>query len=96
MESDSGMKELIQSMIAMNVEDRTIKADPFSGKQEDYLNKWRLKQKQLFILASMAHALEPTFNGKLPSSETMELDESNPDGKQFASIGNRMQKLQQS
>ena len=83
MESDSGMKELINSMMAMNAENQTIKVEPFSGKQEDF-PKWRLKQKQLFILANIAHVLEPGFNRKLPSSETMELDESDPEGKQFA------------
>ena len=83
MDSDSGMKELIQSMMAMNAENWTIKAELFSGKQEDY-PKWRLKQRQLFILAIMAHVLEPEFSTKLPSSETMELDETDPAGKEFA------------
>merc|ERR1712086_834780 len=32
----------------------------------------------------MAHVLEPEFNGKLPSSKTMELDESDPASKQVA------------
>jgi predicted restriction endonuclease len=83
MESDNGMKELLQSMMAMNDENQTIKAEPFSEKQEDY-PKWRLKQRQLYILAIMAHVLEPEFSTKLPSSETMELDETDPAGKEFA------------
>ena len=83
MESDNGMKELLLSIAAISAKNRTIKAEPFSGKQEDY-PKWRLKQKQLFISANMAHDLEPTFSVKLPSSKTMELDETTPAGKEFA------------
>ena len=83
MESDNGMKELLLSIAAISAENRTIKAEPFSGKQEDY-PKWRLKQKQLFISANMAHVLEQSFLGKLPSTETCELDETTAAGKDHA------------
>ena len=77
------MKELLLSIAAISAENRTIKAEPFSGKQEDY-PKWRLKQKQLFISANMAHVLEPSFLGKLPSTETCKLNEATPAGRDHA------------
>ena len=83
MESDNEMKELMQAMMAISAKNQTIKAGPFSGKQEDF-PKWRLNQKQHFISANMAHVLDPGFMRKLPSSKTMELDENDPDDKQFA------------
>ena len=83
MESDNGMKELLLSIAAISAENRTIKAEPFSGKQEDY-PKWRLKQKQLFMSANMAHVLEQSFLRKLPSTETCELNEATPTGRDHA------------
>ena len=35
-------------------------------------------------MADMGHILEKSFSAKLPTSETMELDESIPEHKQFA------------
>ena len=35
-------------------------------------------------MADMGHVLEETFSAKLPNSETVELDESKPDHKQWA------------
>ena len=83
MEPESGMKEMMQAMMAMSAENPMIKAEPFSGKQKDF-PKWQLKQKQHFIAANMGHILEKGFLAKFPTSKTMEFDESIPDHKQFA------------
>ena len=80
MESDNGMTELIQSTMAMNAKNQTIKAKPFSGKQEDF-PKWQLKQKQHFIGANMGHVLEKPFSAKLPTRKTTELEENIPEHK---------------
>ena len=69
--------------MVMSAEKQTIKAEPFSGKQEDF-TKWQLKQKQHFIAANMGHILEKGFSVKLPTRKTMKLDKSIPENKQFA------------
>ena len=75
MDSRNRMREMMQAMVAMSTENRTIKAEPFSKNQEDFL-KWQMKQKQNFIMVNMGHVLEKSFSTKLRSSETMELDKS--------------------
>ena len=37
MESGNEMKEMMQAMMAISAKNQTIKAEPFSGKQEDFL-----------------------------------------------------------
>ena len=64
MESDNGMKELMLSLAAISAENQTIKAEPFSGKQEDY-PKWRLKQKQLFIFGEHGTCFGTIFPWKV-------------------------------
>ena len=81
MELGNKMKEMMQVMMAMSSQNRTIKAELFSKNQEDFL-KWLIKQKQNFIMADMGHVLDKTFLAKIPSSETMELDKSIPEHKQ--------------
>ena len=83
MESGNKMKEMMEAMVAMSTENQTIKAELFSGKQEDF-PKRVVKQKENFIMANMGHVLNKSFSTKLPSSETMELDESIPEHKQWA------------
>ena len=83
MEPVNKTKEMMQAMMTMSSQDRTIKAEPFSGKQEDF-PKWLIKQKQNFIIADMGHVLDNTLLAKLPSSKTMELDDSIPKHKQCA------------
>ena len=77
------MRDMIQAMMAMSNENQMIKAEPFSGKQEDF-TKWQMKEKQNFIMVNMGHVLEKSSLAKLPSSETVELDESIPEHKQWA------------
>ena len=60
-------KETMQAMMAVSSQNQTIKAEPFSGKQEDF-PKWLIKQKQHFIMADMGHILDKSFSTKLPSS----------------------------
>ena len=57
MESGNEMKDMMQAMMSMSAENQTIKAEPFSGKQEDF-PKWQMKQKQNFIMVNMGHLLE--------------------------------------
>ena len=83
MESGSEMKEMIQAMMTMSAKNQTVKAEPFSGKQEDF-PKWQLKQKQHFIAANMGHSSEKGFSVKFPTRKTIELDKSIPEHKQFA------------
>ena len=77
------MKEMMQAMIIMSSQNQRIKVEPFNRKQEDF-HKWLIKQKQNFIMTHMGHVLEETFLAKLPSSETVELDESKLEHKQWA------------
>ena len=67
------MKVMMQAMMAMSSQRRTIKIDPFSGKQEDY-PKWVLKQKQKIVMADLGHILDNSFSGKLLRSKDVELN----------------------
>ena len=77
------MRDMMQAMMAMSTKNRSIKAELFSGKQEDF-PKWQMKQKENFIMVNMGHILEKSFSVKQPINKTMELDESIPEHKQWA------------
>ena len=83
MEPQNEMRDTMQAMVTMSTKNQTIKAEPFSGKQEDF-PKWQMKQKQYLIMVIMGHVLEKSFLMKLSSSETLKLDENIPEHKQTA------------
>ena len=75
MEPVNKTKEMIQAMMSVNSQSRTIKVELFSGKREDF-PKWTLKKKQKFLMVDMGRVLDKMFLGKLPRSKNMELDDS--------------------
>ena len=77
------MKEMMQAMMVVSIQNQTIKVKLFSEKQENF-PKWLIKQKKTLHMADMRHILEETFLAKLPSSEVVEFDESFPERKQWA------------